>query len=130
MKYTRFLQEWIDGTNLHTLPSQEPVDDKSTSTGIAGLLCEQCLDVFSRALPLAGRKFTSLAAEDASGETSVAALKELLGSLYLWGESFEHGKLDFILVQSEDLRESVLELLLTIAQTLLYSKYLVLRTAG
>jgi hypothetical protein len=123
MKYTRFLEEWIDGTNLHALPLQELASGKITGTGIAGLLYEQCLSVFSKVLPLAFRKFSSLTTANKRSEASVAALKELLGSLCLWGESFEHGKLDSILVQSEDLRESVLELLLAVAETISRSKY-------
>ena len=39
-------------------------------------------------------------------KSSLSALKEELGRLYLWGEAFENGNLDKVLEQSEDLRDT------------------------
>jgi hypothetical protein len=38
-------------------------------------------------------------------------LREALGSIYLWSENLEQGKLDFVLERSEDLRECIIGLL-------------------
>ena len=52
-----------------------------------------------------------------------SALREELGRLYLWGEAFENGKLDKALEQSEDLRDTVLEFLCAIGDSIIRGKH-------
>ena len=54
--------------------------------------------------------------------SSQSALREELGRLYLWGEAFENGKLDKALEQSEDLRDTVLEFLCAIGDSIIRGK--------
>ena len=52
-------------------------------------------------------------------DSSQSALREELGKLYLWGEAFENGDLDKALEQSEDLRNTVLEFLCAIGDSII-----------
>lgn len=58
-------------------------------------------------------------------KSSVSTLKEELGKLYLWGEAFENGKLDKALELSEDLRDTVLELLCAIGDVITRGQHFV-----
>ena len=53
---------------------------------------------------------------------SQSALREELGRLYLWGEAFENGKLEKALEQSEDLRDTVLDFLCAIGDSIIRGK--------
>lgn len=55
-------------------------------------------------------------------DRSQSALREELGKLYLWGEAFENGNLDKALEQSEDLRDTVLEFLCAIGDSIIQGK--------
>lgn len=55
-------------------------------------------------------------------------LRECLGRLYLWGESFGNGKLDRALEESDELRECVLERLSHIGRLLLRGKTYISRS--
>lgn len=54
--------------------------------------------------------------------SQTTGLRECLGRLYLWGESFERGELDRALEESDEVRESVLERLGHIGELLLRGK--------
>ena len=56
-------------------------------------------------------------------ESSLSTLKEELGKLYLWGEAFENGKLDEALEHSENLRDTVLELLCAIGDIIIRGQH-------
>ena len=55
-------------------------------------------------------------------DSKLSTLKEELGKLYLWGEAFENGRLDKALERNEDLRDTVLELLCAIGNTIIRGK--------
>ena len=55
-------------------------------------------------------------------DSSQSALREELGRLYLWGEAFENRHLDKALEQSEDLRDTVLEFLCAIGDSVTRGK--------
>ncbi len=55
-------------------------------------------------------------------DSKLSRLKEELGNLYLWGEAFENGKLDKALERNEGLRDTVLELLCAIGNTIIRGK--------
>ncbi len=60
--------------------------------------------------------------EKRTSRSRSAGLRECLGRLYLWGESFGNGELDRALEESDELRESVLERLSHIGKLLLRGK--------
>jgi hypothetical protein len=115
MKRNRFCKEWIDDTTLHSSPSSGSTICTDTDPGIAWLLYEQCLTVLSKFVALSSRK--SFMAEDI-----LETLKELIGSLYLWGSSLEEGRLNSALSQSKDLEDTTRDLLLSISETILQGK--------
>ena len=55
-------------------------------------------------------------------DSSQSALREELGRLYLWGEAFENRNLDKALEQSEDLRDTVLDSLCAIGDSITRGK--------
>ena len=115
LKYkTHYPEEWTDGTALHTSGAASGAND---STDTAWLLFNQCLNVFSKVAPLAGRKC------EADVGKSSETLKELLQLLFLWGESFRNGKLGSVLGQSKDLKENVLDLLIAVSEIVSHSKF-------
>ena len=56
-------------------------------------------------------------------KSTLSALREELGKLYLWGEAFENGKLDKALELSDDLRDTVLEFLCAIGDSIIRGKH-------
>lgn len=119
LKRKRSLEEWIDETAQHSSsPLPGSVSIASTDFGIVWLLYEQCLQVMLSAFPLASRKYTVSATEGRQSSPNANNWKELNGSLFLWGEALGDGRLDSAISQSEDLKNNILELLLTVSETI------------
>ncbi len=105
-----FVREWIDG-NTTWSTNRSGNDD----VGFAGLLYDSCLDLFKELYTESCR--SSFLSKDEQQQ-----LKEELGRLFLWGDAFGDGKLDRILVQSSDLRNTILEFISGIGKVLTGSK--------
>ena len=111
------MQQWID---THESTS---VDYARTRAGERGIECEEgfvsrfygtCLQEFRHLCRQGQRGY-------APGPRSYL-LKEELGKLYLWGEMFGPGELDKALSVSEELRDSVLDLLVNLGELVLCGK--------
>ena len=104
-------QQWLVD-NASGIPSSRPVRvEEIEDEGFAARLYTRCLYVF--------RYLCGLKAKTASGIMRSLALREELGKLYLWGQTFAAGEFDRALEQADDLRETVLKLLGDIGQLVL-----------
>jgi hypothetical protein len=95
-----YLDEWIDGATIHTRNSGSEV-----AGGLAWTLwdhivkmCPTLIELTSNILPDTSRK-------------DVAALKTALGNFYLWGDGLRDGRLERVLEDSDDLKETVISIL-------------------
>jgi hypothetical protein len=97
------LEEWIDGPYIRAsvrLPkctSSDPAKD-----GSIWRLWELCLSLLTTLRPLIIDSTPNI---DAS---SIAHWKDLLGTLFVWGDGFRNGQLDLVLQDSDDLRNATL----------------------
>jgi hypothetical protein len=110
----QFLEEWIDGTTIKKLGVSS--GDDRNSTGSTWNLYDHILQLFSTLVPLASKSPPVVSKKD------TRSLKESLGRLYLWGDGFGDGRLEFILEESDDLKETVVTLLIVIGKILISSK--------
>lgn len=97
----------ISGLHLRT--------QASNKAGFAEIFYVDCLTFFA-ALSTKICKTTHTVDE--------CSLDEELGRFYLWGESFRDGKLDMILENSPDLKNTVLKFITAVGSILLRSKSL------
>lgn len=109
------LEEWIDGTTIQKAGGDSGDDD--TTTGFAWNLYDHVLKLFSALVPLAVQPSSGLPRKD------TRSLKESLGNLFLWGDGFRDGRLESVLEESDDLKESVVALLITLGEILISSKF-------
>ena len=109
-----FLQEWIDGATVETSVEEAHLESDVT-IGFAWTLYNHVLELFAKLLPIAARS-SSLSQKD------IKSLRAALGSLYLWGDTFENGKLELVLEESEDLKESILCSLVDLGRILVERK--------
>jgi hypothetical protein len=110
-----FLTEWIDGTTIQTLGGGwDGVGADTAVTGFAWALYEILLKVLSILVPL---KSPNLSKRNAR------RLKELLGKFFLWGDGFRDGRLESILYESDDLKETVVRQLIGIGNAIITSEY-------
>lgn len=97
------LEEWVDGPYIHAsvrLPKATCSDP--TKDGITWRLWELCLSLFTTLRPLIIDGTPNI---DAS---SIVHLKDLLGTLFFWGDGFRDGQLDLIVQDSDDLQNTTL----------------------
>lgn len=107
-----FQEERINGTSIEAAnPGFE--EDDSAATDFAWGLYDQILEMFATIVPLA------LKIVEEIGKNPERSLKESLSKLILWGDGFRDGRLERIIRQSDDLRESVLDLLVAVGRTLI-----------
>jgi len=107
------LEEWIDGTTIQK-SGDDPCDDGNT--GFAWNLYDHVFKLLSALVPLASENVGWLSKKD------TRCLKEFLGYLFLWGDGFRDGRLEIVLEESDDLKESVVGLLMTVGTVLISSK--------
>ena len=98
---------------LLTLPWVQSTDVSGDKANVAEQLYVACMDFLTHMLLATGKN---------SEETCYASLKECRSLLYLWGEGLSNGKLEKAFSYSDDLQESVLELLISIGALLGHSK--------
>jgi hypothetical protein len=109
-----FLREWIDGTTIQKLGGDCDSQNGTTAdTGFAWALYDHVLQLFSIIVPLSSSK---------SSKKDVRSLKELLGKFFLWGDGFCHGRLESVLDESDDLKETVVGELAGIGNILISRK--------
>jgi hypothetical protein len=109
--------EWIDGMTVQTIGENIGGRSSQASTGFAWSPYHHTLELFSLLFPL------TLAWSGSSYNIQrEKVFKKSLGKLFLWGDGFRGGKLEIVLDESENLRENVIECLVTIAKILLFSK--------
>jgi hypothetical protein len=114
-KNLAFLEEWIDGTTIQKASGGNS-GDNGTTTGFAWNLYDHVLKLLSALVPLAVQTSSGLSKKD------TRSLKESLGDLFLWGDGFRDGSLESILEESDDLKESVVALLITVGEIIVSSK--------
>lgn len=113
-KYAKECVESTGNTKHNLLDSTERL-------GLATCLYQACMGAF-RALCSPNPPDTSSEYRSSSPE-EMSSLKQLLGRLHLWGESFNDGSLDKAVAQSDEMRNTVLELLCDIGSELWQSKF-------
>ena len=112
-----FMQQWLDSNE------SPPINFARTCAGERGADREEgfasCF--YSTCL----REFQRLCRQEQKGYVHGSRsylLKEELDKLYMWGESFGPGELDKALEVSEELRDSVLDLLVNLGELLICGK--------
>lgn len=108
--YHRHLLEWIDGNEVRSLLHHP------NETGLGERLHQSCMALFE----YLWASFSSAPPPLRLGIKS--SLHEDLSRLYLWGTSFQSGWLDMILMESDELRDEVLQLLCDIGLVLTKSR--------
>lgn len=91
-------------------PTSGPMD-----VGFVWTFHEECINMITKLLPLISTN------PILRGQQEV--LREDVGRLFLWGESFRNGKLDMVLSQSEELRDTVLEFITAIGLLVTESEF-------
>lgn len=121
-----YVQEWLDAESLTSIAPDEGFgyttaevdpDQNDYSDGLATRLYLLSREGLQR---LCRRN-----KESSPLESPLSRPKEELGKLYLWGEAFENGKLDKALELSEDLRDTVLDLLCAIGGIIVRGQHIV-----
>jgi hypothetical protein len=111
VKKLLLVEEWIDGATIH----RSGVDSEA-ATGFAWSLYDHIFKLFSKILPLAPNFSPHISKRE------VKALKESLGNLLLWGDGFRDGKLEMVLEESDELKETVIESLVAAGSVLISSE--------
>ena len=107
-----FLREWIDGATIQGDCDNEN-GTAAVEAGFAWNLYDYSLKLLSIIIPLNGSR---------ASKKDARCLKELLGKLFLWGDGFGDGRLESVLDESDDLKESVMSQLTGIGNTLISSE--------
>jgi hypothetical protein len=106
--------EWIDGATIHRSTGFE--EGEGATTGFAWSLYDFNLNLLTKLIPIVSREIST------SSHKEVKALKQSLGNLFLWGDGFRDGRLQSILEESDDLKETVLSSLVGIGRLLISSE--------
>lgn len=113
---TAYVDEWVDST------SELPVGDNSdVDESLAARLYAGCIIVLRGLCS----RISNTDAFQSSWKPRV--LGQELGRMYLWGEGLGNGKLDKALEDADELRQNVLEVLVSIAMLLVRSKFVFLQ---
>jgi hypothetical protein len=99
-KKIAYLEEWIDGATIKKSGGDPGNDD--TVAGFAWNLFDHILKIFTILVPLASEE------SQVASKNATRFLKESLGKLFLWGDGLRDGRLESVLDESEDLKETVL----------------------
>lgn len=113
-RHNRYTQKWLDTSCSGLASPDESSVNFEEDQGFAARLYWACLRVLGH---LCGQ-----AKDRLSSTLRPLLLKEELGKLYLWGESFGLGELDDALDHADDLRNIVLNLLGDVGRSLLRGK--------
>jgi hypothetical protein len=87
-----------------------------TATGFVWTLYDQVLRLLTKLLALIPRGSAAVSKRD------LKILKRSCGRLFLWGDEFRDGKLESVLEESEDLKETIVESLTSIGRALISGK--------
>lgn len=109
-----FLREWIDGATIQKLGGDcDSEDGTGVETGFAWNLYDNTLKLLSILVPVNSPKVS---------KKDARSLRELVGKLFLWGDGFRDGRLENVLHESDDLKETVVGELTRIGNILISSK--------
>jgi len=108
-----YVREWVDSTS-----EQPAIDNSDADASLPARLYAGCITILRRLCS----RVTNTDASQSSLEPWL--LGQELGRIYLWGEGLENGKLDKALNDADDLRENVLEVLVSIGMLLVRSKFI------
>lgn len=100
------LEEWIDGNQVRSVAHHHD------AVGFVEMFYETCLDVFQHLWE------HIIGTETPFNSKQKSILRESIGRMVLWSDSLRHGELDSILERSDNLKESVLECLVGIAEAI------------
>jgi hypothetical protein len=106
--------EWIDGATIHR--STEFEEREGATAGFAWSLHDLNLELLTKLIPIVSRDISTISRKD------VKALKQSLGNLFLWGDGFRDGRLESVLEESDDLKETVVSSLVGIGRLLISSE--------
>ena len=106
------MQEWIDGTSIQR--ASKPENRGIVDVSITQELFDACVGVFFAVWP-------KIKSSNDFERYQVNALKEVLGNLHLFSVGFQEGELTRALSQSDELRDSILEIVSDISQSILNS---------
>lgn len=110
MKKFSQVEEWIDGATIH-----RSAVDREAATGFAWRLYDNTFKLFSKVLPVAVKSSSHVSKRD------LKASKNSLGNLFVWGEGYGDGKLELVLEESDELKETVIESLAAAERILISS---------
>jgi hypothetical protein len=105
--------EWIDGSTVYRSGDAE---DEGAAAGFAWTLYDLDLKLLTRLIPIASRDLPTISRKD------INTLKQSLGNLFLWGDGFRDGMLENVMEESDDLKETLVDLLVRIARLLISSE--------
>jgi hypothetical protein len=106
--------EWIDGATVHR--STDVEGQEGATAGFAWNLYDLDLKLFTRIIPIVSRDIPTISRKD------VKVLKQSLGNLFLWGDGFRDGRLESVLEESDDLKETLVFSLVEIGRLLVSSE--------
>jgi len=102
-------REWIDGNSIERLPSLSS-EQNYVNLDFVEELYGTILDVVTKIWRLWAGQSTAL---------NKRQVKEILARLRLWGRDFRDGKLACVLAQSNELRDTILDLLCQIGKDII-----------
>ena len=105
-----FTKAWIEDTSLQH--ASKPANPDTVDVSLAQELLDVCLEVLAALWP-------KVKSSNAFEAHQLCALKEVLGNLHLFAEGFQDRRLTCALSQSDELRDTVLEVLSDISQSIL-----------
>jgi hypothetical protein len=106
--------EWIDGATVHR--STDIVEGEGATSGFAWSLYNLDLELLTKLIPIVSRDIPTILRKD------IKALKQSLGNLFLWGDGFRDGRLESVLEESDDLKETLVASLVEIGRLLVSSE--------
>ena len=121
----------VAGGDKHKEIMQQGHDTNGSTSVDSARMCtgERCIDreegFASQFYSTCLQGFKQLCRQELEGYARGAQsylLREELGKLYLWGESFNPGELDKALDEYEDLRDNVLDLLVNLGELVIRGK--------
>lgn len=111
------VQKWAEQTTDSDTGQSENGEESEDDENFASFLYESCLNLFKELSKESSRL-------SAFSSTERRHLEESLGRLFLWGDGFGEGRLDRLLGQSIDLRDTILRFIAGIGRILTGSEFL------
>ena len=102
--------EWIDGATIHRSGDAQEDD---AEFGFAWTLYDLDLKILTEFVPILSTESLKFSRKD------VTTLKQCLGDLFLWGDGFRDGRLEKVVVESDDLAETLVSSLVGIGRLLM-----------